>query len=761
MNTCVPAESHENVLEPVDDALELDASDSDVEAEGDTSTNTVVLASSANDSTLVSPEVIASSGVDINQEPLNAVNDKPTEADLELSAEKPRGRKKSDASQPSLSVDSSRTTTEKPAGRRRQWGSSGHDRIVVKSKNVASDSLEKPVHTLTCEAPAQKTPTFGLITGNSDGQTSELTMSHSDGKLPSSDAPSAEEINTSHVELEVDAMDSMDTDESAAVNAEHHNGGSSPKKPDPPRIPRDESKKSDHKRSTHKRDNTNASQDNSSKSTTKRQSPIKRKGPKETKAVGYLVEPPERVDPFQPAKHRPTDIVYIRCLVRPFTADQLRQMISDHFGPVADLWLDRIKSTSLVRLDTVDTATRCREGLDGSRWPSMNPRTLRCDFGNEALFAWMKEHGNSGDQSPPKYLVLGEPEASTTDGPTEPKRVKKPSEPDLPSKRDARSGDLRRKLERAENRVEVEEPAPPCVKPSDPIADVDAKKKTEEPAKLLDDLFRKTEATACIYWLPLTQEQAEKQAAERAREFAARQSATTASSRSAASARPIHRDTRSPFACPGPVESSKEPVNDSRTDRPKMPTVVEKERTDKIVKLDRRDISPADPRTQPKKVDEVGARAKSAKSPPLTLDPSIAKKSGVTNKPETDEPRKRERSPFTPVRAHTSSTRLDSPERNRRSNPSLPHNSSHRNRSGSHSGRKPRPARDSRTARSRRSTSSRSPSSTGPRVDSRRRPVGGGNDPRVSSRYARQRSRSVERRAISPPIARSRGRSHR
>ncbi|KAF5398455.1 hypothetical protein PHET_08607 [Paragonimus heterotremus] len=48
MNPCVPAEFHENVLEPVDDALELDASDSDVEAEGDTSTNTVILASSAN-----------------------------------------------------------------------------------------------------------------------------------------------------------------------------------------------------------------------------------------------------------------------------------------------------------------------------------------------------------------------------------------------------------------------------------------------------------------------------------------------------------------------------------------------------------------------------------------------------------------------------------------------------------------------------------------------------------------------------------------
>ena len=29
----------------------------------------------------------------------------------------------------------------------------------------------------------------------------------------------------------------------------------------------------------------------------------------------------------------------------------------------------------------------------------------------------------------------------------------------------------------------------------------------EPPAKLLDDLFRKTKAAPCIYWLPLTDEQ--------------------------------------------------------------------------------------------------------------------------------------------------------------------------------------------------------------------------------------------------------------
>lgn len=32
------------------------------------------------------------------------------------------------------------------------------------------------------------------------------------------------------------------------------------------------------------------------------------------------------------------------------------------------------------------------------------------------------------------------------------------------------------------------------------------KKEDEAPAKLLDDLFRKTKATPCIYWLPLSAE---------------------------------------------------------------------------------------------------------------------------------------------------------------------------------------------------------------------------------------------------------------
>ena len=44
-----------------------------------------------------------------------------------------------------------------------------------------------------------------------------------------------------------------------------------------------------------------------------------------------------------------------------------------------------------------------------------------------------------------------------------------------------------------------------------------ASKPPPEPPKLLDDLFRKTEATPCVYWLPLTEEQVFERDKERER----------------------------------------------------------------------------------------------------------------------------------------------------------------------------------------------------------------------------------------------------
>nr|CAH8862574.1 unnamed protein product [Trichobilharzia regenti] len=243
----------------------------------------------------------------------------------------------------------------------------------------------------------------------------------------------------------------------------------------------------------------------SSSSTVKKtsSSPSKRKGPKETKAVGYLVEPPERIEPVQPAKHPQTDIVYIRFLVRPFTAEQLRQMVTTHYGPVVDLWLDKIKSSSLIRLQTVEYAEKCREGLDGSRWPSMNPRVLRCDYASIDLFEWMKVNGDTSDAVPPKHLLLGETSTSSV---AESQTVKVSEEKSGGSselQRDGKPADLRRKLERANRDLEAPNTAAIMMK-SRQNESKDALPPAPTPPSLTDT---KPKTTPSIYWLPLTAEQ--------------------------------------------------------------------------------------------------------------------------------------------------------------------------------------------------------------------------------------------------------------
>ncbi|KAK2103964.1 hypothetical protein P7K49_017820 [Saguinus oedipus] len=53
------------------------------------------------------------------------------------------------------------------------------------------------------------------------------------------------------------------------------------------------------------------------------------------------------------------------------------------------------------------------------------------------------------------------------------------------------------------------------VKPGS-LCSTSEKAQEEPPAKLLDDLFRKTKAAPCIYWLPLTDSQIVQKEAERA-----------------------------------------------------------------------------------------------------------------------------------------------------------------------------------------------------------------------------------------------------
>ncbi|EUB58745.1 putative kinase-interacting protein [Echinococcus granulosus] len=220
---------------------------------------------------------------------------------------------------------------------------------------------------------------------------------------------------------------------------------------------------------------------------------------KETRAVGFTVEAPERVNSAVEAKCPPSSLVYIRCLVRPFTAAQLSTMLETHFGRASELWLDRIKSTAVARFSNEEVATRCREGLDGCRWPSINPRILQCEFASEALLAWLKEHGEAGDKPPPRHLLGGSSAASaastneTNDSSVERKRPEKSMDDT-----ETMGGAKRRRLHGIEG----------VTKATEKEVEGRGKRDTrgEESSKSLDDLFKKTEATPSVYWLPLTDE---------------------------------------------------------------------------------------------------------------------------------------------------------------------------------------------------------------------------------------------------------------
>lgn len=258
---------------------------------------------------------------------------------------------------------------------------------------------------------------------------------------------------------------------------------------------------------------------------------------KETRAVGFTVEAPERVNSAVEAKCPPSSLVYIRCLVRPFTAAQLSTMLETHFGRASELWLDRIKSTAVARFSNEEVATRCREGLDGCRWPSINPRILQCEFASEALLAWLKEHGEAGDKPPPRHLLGGSSAASaastneTNDSSVERKRPEKSMDDT-----ETMGGAKRRRLHGIEG----------VTKATEKEVEGRGKRDTrgEESSKSLDDLFKKTEATPSVYWLPLTDEAAAAQLKARKQTYLAESTRRPVPKRNVEERR---RENRSPF----------------------------------------------------------------------------------------------------------------------------------------------------------------------------------------------------------------------
>lgn len=228
------------------------------------------------------------------------------------------------------------------------------------------------------------------------------------------------------------------------------------------------------------------------------------------KTNALMMDEPVRIKDATATLEPPSRIIYIRGLTRPFTLPLLKELLN-RYGKLVDgqFWLDKIKSQCFVTYNTVEEAQNAREGLDGCRWPSTNPKTLSVRFARQDEFEFSKTHDLPPDQmsmdtmdTADNRLVQEKPivankisapsrqSASPTDEIQTNKKVR-PS-----GNTDVREWDLPKFQDETEKLSEKQN-----------ITEESKEKTNEPPAKGLDDYFRKTKAKPAIYWLPLTEEQ--------------------------------------------------------------------------------------------------------------------------------------------------------------------------------------------------------------------------------------------------------------
>ncbi|XP_033961852.1 apoptotic chromatin condensation inducer 1b isoform X2 [Pseudochaenichthys georgianus] len=236
-----------------------------------------------------------------------------------------------------------------------------------------------------------------------------------------------------------------------------------------------------------------------------------------------------------PPQGKVSKIIHVTNLVRPFTLGQLKELLNRTGSVLEDcFWIDKIKSHCFVTYGTTEEAVATRAALHGVKWPSSNPKVLNVDFCEQDDMdihkgilkpEREKPHAVAPQSAPPSRLPPLMPEREQNPewdrgmgGVRElwverqremerRERARGEREWDRDKVREfARPGEdrprsrsrERRRRERAKSKERKTE-----------------KKGDEPPAKLLDDLFLKTKAAPCIYWLPLSEEQAAHRTQER------------------------------------------------------------------------------------------------------------------------------------------------------------------------------------------------------------------------------------------------------
>jgi len=206
-------------------------------------------------------------------------------------------------------------------------------------------------------------------------------------------------------------------------------------------------------------------------------------GPKIPEKVKKDAEPLKKKKRIPVTDLNETAVVLIINLTRPFTVNQLKEMLK-RTGTIVEFWIDRIKSMCCVQFATVDQASETRMALDGVTWPQGNPKTLRVSFSSEEQLKKYQESSGEG------IGRLGPDTNGRFGGVREWDKNKLDQEQERAREREKRLA--REKERREENQIKEKE-----------------RSLERKPAavKSLEDLFRKTVAGPAIYWKPLSEEQ--------------------------------------------------------------------------------------------------------------------------------------------------------------------------------------------------------------------------------------------------------------
>merc|ERR1712210_404272 len=196
-------------------------------------------------------------------------------------------------------------------------------------------------------------------------------------------------------------------------------------------------------------------------------------GPKAPKGQ----EPPRKRKKIPEADLNETEVIIITNLTRPFTVNQLEEMLK-RTGTIVDFWIDRIKSKCCVEFTTTDQASETRMALDGVTWPQSNPKTLRVSFGTKEE---MKKLAEGGEDAGVIGRLGVELEGRSLLRDWDRNKV------DQEKERERERLDERRGRREVRERS-IEEPAPVAT-------------------KSLEELFKKTTAGPAIYWRPLSDEE--------------------------------------------------------------------------------------------------------------------------------------------------------------------------------------------------------------------------------------------------------------